>query len=1179
VEKLLSPISSQGQLSVAFFQVSAFAILLVLYLILYKDVRARFLRLWIFGWAVLTCSAVTRLVEQLYDSRLESAIAQTTLFLAVTFICAAVLEYLRPFRNLKAIWLWAVFGGLASGAMSLSGPESFFLLRWAPTLFVGGTSIAAGWMLWMARKQRRGHGIPLMASALILSGLHHLDRPFWAAQQIYSLRMAFGSLLQVALGIGMVVLILEASHSRVEDLNDKLRRLTLITAASTQTLSVDGVLNEVLGNLVESLGVTHGVVRLLTGEGDAAELKIHASVGMNPEFLERFQRIPANEAWSSAVLRQALPWVCHLQEDAPDELRERMEATGISTMVFVRLSGKDGPLGVLGISTASRRRFQADEIDFLVNVANLLGLTIQNIRLFEHAAAAERQWSYTFDSIADPIFVHDVHGRVIRANHSLASRLGKSPDKLYGCLIAEILRREGAAWSTCPYCEGVAGKGDEPDPGLGGFLLVSNSNFHDPAGHFLGVVHVLKDITDRQQAEEKYRRLIANMQEGVFISSPDGYFVDFNDAFQRMLGYESREELLAARDIASSMYVNPLDRVRLQKLLRENGAVNDFEFQMRRRDGEIVTLLESSVVTRGAAGKIEAFQGFVLDITERKNAEQEIRRRNRELMILNAIGQTLNQPIGLEELLGRALRQVVELFGTDAGSLFLMDEESSTLRRVAASGLRSEYSSKFPETALPVDFVEHIRAVHATVLSAAGLPLPAVFRDFQQKESLAVIHFVMLWSKDRPLGCLLLGSREVRTLSNIEMNLLISVSNQIAASIEKILLLDETRQAYDNLRHTQEQLLQSEKMAAVGQLISGVAHELNNPLTAILGYSQLLSSSKYVNEQGADYVNKVYKQARRTHRIVNNLLSFARQQKPERLPVRINQVIEDTLALRDYDLRINNIRIHRDLEKDLPLTGADAHQLQQVFLNILNNAVDAILERSDRGDIWVRTSQGDRCIVTEFVDSGPGMKDTHRVFDPFYTTKPVGKGTGLGLSICYGIISEHGGEISVKNATGQGASVSVSLPVLPMSISGNGPEAAHVDDPPVAGRVLLVDDEEAVLELEREILQARRITVLTARSGEEAMRVLQLESVDLVVTDMKMPGEITGRALYQWIREQRPALVHRVVFTMSDADDQESREFFEFSGCPHIQKPFDVENFWRIVRRSLLQREPSAIKR
>jgi two-component system NtrC family sensor kinase len=1151
----------------------------VLYLILYKDVKARFLRIWIVGWALLTCSSIIRIAEQVYNNRFERAVLQTTFVFAVTLALAAVLEYLRPFRDLKTVWLWGIFGALVSAVTSQAGPDGFFLWRWIPALLASGTLISAGCMLWRARNRLKGHGISLMASALILSGLHHIDRPFWSTEQFYSLRMVFGSLLHVALGIGMVVVILEASHARVEELNDKLRRLALITAASTQTLSVDEVLKVVLENLVEALGATHGVARLLTGEGDTAELTIRAMVGLDAAYAEEYKRIPAIEPWAHAVLQRNVPWVCDIQKDVPADLGRRMQSRNISTMVCVRLPGKDEPLGVLGIASGTPRRFQADEIDFLVNVANLVGLTIQNLRLFETAAAAERQWSYTFDSIQDPIFVHDVYGRVIRTNQALAARIGKSPEKIYGRVVSEVLRREGSTWTTCPYCEGIAGKGDTPDPGLGGYLLVSNSNFHDPAGHRLGVVHVLKDITDRQQAEEKYRRLIGNMQEGVFISSPDGHFMDFNDAFLRMLGYETREELLAVRDIASSMYVNPLDRVRLQKLLKEHGAVNDFEFQMRRRDGEVVTVIESSVVTRGPDGKIEAFQGFVLDITERKNAEQEIRRRNRELMILNSIGQTLNQPIDLEELLGRALRQVVELFGADAGSIFLMDAKSSMLKRVAASGLRTEYSIRFPDTELPADFVEHIRAVHATVLSAAGLPLPAVFRDFQQKEELEVVHLVLLWSKERPLGCLLLGSRNGRDFSSVETNLLISVSNQIAASIEKILLLDETRQAYDNLRHTQEQLLQSEKMAAVGQLISGVAHELNNPLTAILGYSQLLSSNKYVNEQGADYVDKLYKQARRTHRIVNNLLSFARQQKPERLPVRINQVIEDTLALREYDLRINNIHIHRDLERNLPLTGADAQQLQQVFLNILNNAVDAILERSDRGDIWVRTSRGDRRIVAEFVDSGPGMQDTHRVFDPFYTTKPVGKGTGLGLSICYGIISEHGGEISVRNAAGQGAAVSVSLPVLPVANYAGQHNAVRADDVPIAGRVLLVDDEESVLGLEKEILQSRRLTVLTARSGKEAMEVLQRESVDLVVTDMKMPGEISGHTLYQWIRDQRPPLAQRVVFTMSDANDEDARDLFESSGCPYIQKPFEVDVFWRVVQRSLLQPETAVIKR
>jgi two-component system NtrC family sensor kinase len=1176
--KVFLPVTVQGQLSLAFFQFSAFLILLILYLILYKDVKARYLRLWIAGWIFLTVSGVARLIQQVHDSPVELIVIQTSFFVATTFFLAMVLEYVQPYRHLRSVWMWCVFGGMLDAVMSARGSSTSFLVNWLPALLSGGTSLVAGGILWRSREKKRGHGIPLMAAALLLAGLHHLDQPFWVTYQFYALRIAFGSLLQVALGIGMVVLILEASRARVEDLNDKLRRLSLITAASTQTLSVDEVLQEVLENLVKALGATHGVVRLLTSKGDEAELEIRGATGHSAEFLERHKRISSSEAWARGLLDQKTPWVSFDEKNIPAAPRLRMESENVSAMAFVRLPGKEASLGLLGIGSSTPRRFQADEIAFLTNVANLLGLTIQNLQLFQHAAAAEHQWSYTFDSIGDPILVHDDAGRVVRVNEALASRIGRLPDELCGRMVSEVLRKDGPQWSSCPYCESVLGKGNKTDPGLGGILLVSNSDFHDPSGRRLGVVHVLKDITGRQQAEEKYRSLIANMQEGVFISSPEGRFLDFNDAFRRMLGYESREELMAVTDIASSMYVNPSDRGRLQKLLREHGSVNDFEFQLRRRDGEIVTLIESSVVTRDAAGKIEAFQGFVLDITERKNAEQEIRRRNRELMILNAIGQTLNQPIELQELLGRALRQVVELFSAEAGSIFLFEADSATLRRTVAVGLRSEYARRFPLTELPSDLVEHIRAVHATVLSTAGLRLPAVFRDFQQKEGLEVLHFVVLWSKDRPLGCLLLGGRKVRDFSSAEINLLVSVSNQIAASIEKILLLDETRQAYENLRRTQEQLLQSEKMAAIGQLISGVAHELNNPLTAILGYSQLLSSSEFVNERGADYVGKLYKQARRTHRIVNNLLSFSRQQKPERLPVRINQVIEDTLALREYDLRVNNIHIHRDLAGNLPLTGADAHQLQQVFLNILNNAVDAILERSDRGDIRVRTWQSEGRIVAEFVDSGPGIQDTHRVFDPFYTTKAVGKGTGLGLSICYGIITEHGGEITVDNAPGQGASVTVALPVLPVGGSSSESELEGAGDLPATGRVLLVDDEEAILELEREILVGRRLTVIAVRSGEEAIKLLETEQVDLIVTDMTMPGAVTGRALYEWVRTYRPELAHRVVFTMSGAAGDDSPDLFKQSGCAHIQKPFEVEGFWRVVRNTLVEAESPALK-
>jgi len=352
-----------------------------------------------------------------------------------------------------------------------------------------------------------------------------------------------------------------------------------------------------------------------------------------------------------------------------------------------------------------------------------------------------------------------------------------------------------------------------------------------------------------------------------------------------------------------------------------------------------------------------------------------------------------------------------------------------TLRRAAAVGHRSEFAKNFPLVAVPPELIQQIRAVRAPFLSAQGLPLPGLIADLRKKEQIESAYIVTLWSKDKIVGGLVVGSRTAREFSAPDISLLIAVGSQVASAVERSQLYEETRQAYENLRRTQEQLLHSEKLAAVGQLISGVAHELNNPLTAILGYSQLLESSGQVGPLALSYSEKMYKQAQRTHRIVQNLLSFARQHKPERVPVAVNTVMEDTLTLRDYDLRMNQIRVHLELSKDLPLVPADPHQMQQVFLNLINNAVDAILEHSSEGDLWVSSGLDERYIFVEFTDSGPGVKDPSRVFDPFYTTKPVGKGTGLGLSICYGIVTEHGGTIRVKNAHPRGACFRIELPL------------------------------------------------------------------------------------------------------------------------------------------------------
>ncbi|MGH9789687.1 MAG: hybrid sensor histidine kinase/response regulator, partial [Candidatus Acidiferrales bacterium] len=291
-----------------------------------------------------------------------------------------------------------------------------------------------------------------------------------------------------------------------------------------------------------------------------------------------------------------------------------------------------------------------------------------------------------------------------------------------------------------------------------------------------------------------------------------------------------------------------------------------------------------------------------------------------------------------------------------------------------------------------------------------------------------------------------------------------------------------------------------------------------------------------------------------------------RQRPPERRPISLEQVLEDTIALREYELRLNNISIHREITPELPQIFADSHQLQQVVLNIVNNAVDAILDRDRRGDIWLRVFADADNVVMELTDSGPGVDDPARVFDPFYTTKPVGKGTGLGLSICYGLMKEHGGEITVRNAPPRGACFTLTLPSIPPGTVA-APSKAGADAMARFGRVLLVDDEETVLDLESQTLRAHCDGIFTARNGREAIACLERNEVDAVVTDLKMPGEISGEELVAWIERHRPALASRVVFTMSDADDNKVRALLRRTGCRYLQKPFRLQNLVAVLQK------------
>src|SRR6267142_1245016 len=579
---------------------------------------------------------------------------------------------------------------------------------------------------------------------------------------------------------------------------------------------------------------------------------------------------------------------------------------------------------------------------------------------------------------------------------------------------------------------------------------------------------------------------------------------------------------------------------------------------------------------RKSIGNIERYQGFILDITEKKRSEDEMRRRNRELNALNAMAVIATQSFDLDEILNLTLRQVISLFGAETGSVYLSTGVDGIFRRRAGWGPRSEARVRMSEASFAEGFGDLVMRSRAEVVTQDFVPhLPPTVVEFVCADRLPGWIWVLLWSKDKPIGIMGIASKESRHYSSNDENLLVAISRQLATTIEKVQLYEETCRAYEDLRRTQEQLLQSEKMSAVGQLIAGVAHELNNPLTAILGYAQLLESEG-LDDRAADFVRKLFKQAQRTHRVVQNLLSFARQRKPQKQEVDIRKIVDETLALRDYDLKVNNILVERDTPAEVPSVTADPHQLEQVFLNIINNSVDAILEGGKGGKIKVRIQSIDGQVRIEFLDSGVGIKDPNRIFDPFYTTKTVGKGTGLGLSICYGIIKEHGGDVTAHNRPEGGASIEVRLPASGRVAEAEPAGSASRREMAIEGRILLVEDEEAVLEFERDVLVGSGAQVVALINLEEVKTRLRSETFDAVIMNGKLPGGWSTPDAHRWIGAACPGLEKRLLFTFSTIADQEIRNYLQANSIPSLVKPFEVADLITQARR-LLQKTQAAI--
>jgi signal transduction histidine kinase/ActR/RegA family two-component response regulator len=360
-------------------------------------------------------------------------------------------------------------------------------------------------------------------------------------------------------------------------------------------------------------------------------------------------------------------------------------------------------------------------------------------------------------------------------------------------------------------------------------------------------------------------------------------------------------------------------------------------------------------------------------------------------------------------------------------------------------------------------------------------------------------------------------------------------------------------------RRLQQQLAQSEKMYSLGQMISGIAHELNNPLASIVGFSQLLRARGAADPKLVRRLDLLQEQAARCQKIVSNLLAFARGHEPERVPLSLNEVVDAVLSLMEYQLRVADIGVEVDLDRGLPTVPGDAHQLQQVLVNLMTNSQHAIRDAGQGGRVTVRTRRGDGVALLQVADDGPGIPESirARIFDPFFTTKDVGKGTGLGLSLVYGIVTAHEGTIEVEGEEGGGTLVSIALPLSRRGSDEHAASAPHTARSATAATVLVVDDEASITELIAELLGAEGHRVVVAADGHEALRRIAGERFDLVISDMKMPG-MGGERLVDELRRRGAGLAGRVLLTSGDTVSGEPERIARRAGLPMLHKPFDI---------------------
>ncbi len=642
-----------------------------------------------------------------------------------------------------------------------------------------------------------------------------------------------------------------------------------------------------------------------------------------------------------------------------------------------------------------------------------------------------------------------------------------------------------------------------------------------------GITVLARDVSALRKTEARFTELFESLQEGIYITTPDGAIVDVNPALVRMLGYDSKEEVLKRR--VPEILVDREERKLTKEEIERQPMIQGREITLIRKDGTSIVCLNTAAAVRDNSGRVLRYQGALMDITERREMERRLH------------------------------------------------QQQEFARRLVDS---------FPDLILVLDAEAHYTFVSPRCKDVLGYEIEETqkmaFGGRTHPEDLPTANSLY---QDIIAGKQSFASLEIRVRHKLgewrRIRFNFSPLADEKGNIEGVVL---SGRDVTDLKRLEEQLIQAEKLAAMGQMLAGVAHELNNPLTAILGVTELLRERQGADDSTKRQLELTHRQARRAARIVQNLLEFSRPASPQKKPVDLNNLLERTLQLHEHSLRRNNIEVDFHLQPDLPGVIGDANQLIQVFLNLITNAEQAIREVRDAGRIQIRAGRYGKQLTITVQDDGVGIRPEAlpRIFDPFYTTKRPGGGTGLGLSICMSIIREHGGNIEAEILPAGGSAFTIYLPIAsaesPEAVSAPKESGAISSDEvrPAAdllrGRaVLVLDDEESLRMLLQEGLSAHGLRVGSAATTEEALALLERSSYDAFLCDLHLSSGgffVNGRQAADRILKaagaQKPALIFMTGDLVEGSQEAEGQ-----SEPVCLQKPFRVSDVLSLLREVL----------